>query len=324
MTGTAAATPTPTAAARRLATLAELAARPFDLLVIGGGATGAATARDAALRGLAVGLVDAGDFAGETSSRSSKLIHGGLRCLRYGNLPSSSRAVRTRRLMRIRHLCRPIEVLVSRLRGESPGLATLGLGVALYSPGPLARAGPTRRVDANELYRLSPHLRSAGPPPAPAARRLPDRRRRAWSSRTSATPRRPARPSPTACRPKRWSAIGGACAALPSSTRRDRRAPHGAGQAGRGGGRSFTDSLLAGSAAPPAPHPRRTSSSTPPGCPTGPRAGAAHQGTTGCSSSPCPPATNDRRTTDTDLVAPRGSGPPTEGWATRCGRAATT
>src|SRR5687768_15888944 len=53
----------------------------FDLLVIGGGITGAATARDAASRGLKVALVEKNDFAHGTSSRSSKLIHGGLRYL---------------------------------------------------------------------------------------------------------------------------------------------------------------------------------------------------------------------------------------------------
>ena len=75
-----------TPAARRAATLERFASHAFDLLIVGGGATGAATARDAALRGLDVALCEAGDFAGETSSQSSKLIHGGLRYLQYGNL----------------------------------------------------------------------------------------------------------------------------------------------------------------------------------------------------------------------------------------------
>jgi glycerol-3-phosphate dehydrogenase len=59
--------------------LERLRTESFDLAVIGGGINGAAIARDAAMRGLRVALVDRGDFAGETSSRSSKLIHGGLR-----------------------------------------------------------------------------------------------------------------------------------------------------------------------------------------------------------------------------------------------------
>ncbi len=63
----------------------------FDLLVIGGGVIGAATAAHAAREGLAVALVDAGDFGGGTSSASSKLIHGGLRYLRLGDVRPGSR-----------------------------------------------------------------------------------------------------------------------------------------------------------------------------------------------------------------------------------------
>ena len=61
--------------------LERLRSETFDLALIGGGINGAAIARDAAMRGLRVAMVDRGDFAGETSSRSSKLIHGGLRYL---------------------------------------------------------------------------------------------------------------------------------------------------------------------------------------------------------------------------------------------------
>src|SRR3954469_15907359 len=57
---------------------------PFDLLVIGGGINGAAIARDASIRGASVLLVEKDDLAGATSSASSKLIHGGLRYLEYG------------------------------------------------------------------------------------------------------------------------------------------------------------------------------------------------------------------------------------------------
>ena len=79
------------AAARATLDTAARLARDFDLLIVGGGATGAATARDAALRGLDVALCEAGDFAGETSSQSSKLIHGGLRYLQYGDLHAGVR-----------------------------------------------------------------------------------------------------------------------------------------------------------------------------------------------------------------------------------------
>ncbi|HLK89586.1 MAG TPA: glycerol-3-phosphate dehydrogenase/oxidase [Polyangia bacterium] len=149
----------------RAATLGRLADETFDLLVVGGGATGAAIARDAALRGVGVALVDAGDFAGQTSSHSSKLIHGGLRYLQYGDLPLVFEGLRERhRLMATApHLCRPIEFVFPGYHGESPGLFTLGAGIALYNA--LALWQPpaaSRHLDAHALYALSPHLRSAG------------------------------------------------------------------------------------------------------------------------------------------------------------------
>jgi L-2-hydroxyglutarate oxidase LhgO len=66
--------------------LERLANETFDLLIIGGGITGAGIARDATLRGLSVALVDRRDFAVGTSSRSSKMIHGGLRYLEHGDV----------------------------------------------------------------------------------------------------------------------------------------------------------------------------------------------------------------------------------------------
>ena len=150
---------------RRAQTLARLGERHFDLLIVGGGASGAATARDAALRGLAVALVDAGDFAGATSSGSSKLIHGGLRYLQYGDLRLVFEGLAERRtLMQIApHLCRPIEFLFPGYVGERPTLATLGIGITLYNALAMWRPPAARRhIDAHELYRLVPTLRSAG------------------------------------------------------------------------------------------------------------------------------------------------------------------
>jgi glycerol-3-phosphate dehydrogenase len=152
-------------AARRAATLDRFASHVFDLLIVGGGASGAATARDAALRGLDVGLCDAGDFAAETSSQSSKLIHGGLRYLQYGDLHLVFEGLtERRRLMRTApHLCRPIEFLFPGYRGESPGLATLGIGIALYNALALWRPPASgRKLSAHELYDVTPHLRTAG------------------------------------------------------------------------------------------------------------------------------------------------------------------
>ncbi len=74
--------------------------KPFDLIVIGAGATGAGVARDAALRGLSVALLEARDFASGTSSRSSKLIHGGLRYLAQGELGLVQEAASERQILR--------------------------------------------------------------------------------------------------------------------------------------------------------------------------------------------------------------------------------
>jgi glycerol-3-phosphate dehydrogenase len=149
----------------RSAVLARLTASEFDVLVVGGGATGAAIARDAALRGLRVALCEAGDWASQTSSHSSQLIHGGLRYLQYGDLGLVFEGLtERRRLMTIApHLCRPLEFLFPAYAGESPGLRTLGLGIVLYNALALWRPPvAARRLGAGEVYAASPLLRTAG------------------------------------------------------------------------------------------------------------------------------------------------------------------
>ena len=85
----------------RGASLAALADGEFDVLVIGGGITGAGVALDAASRGLRTALVDKGDFGSGTSSKSSKLVHGGLRYLQNGDVRLVYEALRERqRLLR--------------------------------------------------------------------------------------------------------------------------------------------------------------------------------------------------------------------------------
>jgi glycerol-3-phosphate dehydrogenase len=115
--------------ARRRATLATLAGQPFDLLVIGGGINGAGIARDAAMRGLRVALVEKGDFASGTSSRSSKLIHGGLRYLEMGHVRLVLEAVREReRLRRLApHLVRPQEFVYPLYGSLGPWKLAAGL-----------------------------------------------------------------------------------------------------------------------------------------------------------------------------------------------------
>src|SRR6267378_7717849 len=94
--------------------LERLASEPFDLLVIGGGITGAGVALDAAGRGLRTALVERGDFAAGTSSRSSKLVHGGLRYLQQKEFRLVYEALAERqRLLRLApHLVKPLPFLI--------------------------------------------------------------------------------------------------------------------------------------------------------------------------------------------------------------------
>ncbi|WP_026925382.1 glycerol-3-phosphate dehydrogenase/oxidase [Glycomyces arizonensis] len=100
---------------RRRSDLERLRTEPFDVLVIGGGATGAGAAVDAASRGLRTALVEARDLASGTSSRSSKLVHGGLRYLEQLELPLVHEALTERGLLAGRlapHLVRPVPFLL--------------------------------------------------------------------------------------------------------------------------------------------------------------------------------------------------------------------
>jgi glycerol-3-phosphate dehydrogenase len=154
-----------TGPAWRAAALARLSDETFDAIIVGGGATGAAIARDAALRGLRVAICDHGDFAGQTSSHSSKLIHGGLRYLQYGDLPLvfEGLAERHRLLATAPHLCRPIEFLFPAYQGQRPSLTTLAIGVTMYDALALWRSPVrSRRASASEVYALAPTLRTAG------------------------------------------------------------------------------------------------------------------------------------------------------------------
>src|SRR5262249_44689348 len=107
--------------AARDAMLAGLDGGRFDLLVVGGGITGAGIARDAALRGLSVALVEAVDFASGTSSRSSKLIHGGVRYLQQGDVALVREAASERQVLRrlAPHLAEPLRMVM-----PTYGLAT--------------------------------------------------------------------------------------------------------------------------------------------------------------------------------------------------------
>ncbi len=118
----------------RKQSLTRLGSETFDLLIIGGGITGCGIARDAAARGLSVAMVEKDDIASGTSSKSSKLIHGGLRYLEQAELKLVFESVNERkRLMRLaRHLVRPLPFLVANYHGDKRWLLTLDIGLWLY------------------------------------------------------------------------------------------------------------------------------------------------------------------------------------------------
>jgi glycerol-3-phosphate dehydrogenase len=144
----------------RLAALEQRGTRPFDLLVIGGGIIGAGIACEAARAGLAVALVERADFGSQTSSASSKLIHGGLRYLRLGDIRLVREAHRERRaLMQVvaPHLVRRLPFLLPVYRnGPYPALAVQA-GLWTYSA--LAGERHGRMVAPERARRSVPSLR---------------------------------------------------------------------------------------------------------------------------------------------------------------------
>jgi len=114
--------------------LAGLDGAALDAVVIGGGMAGAGVARDLALRGASVALFEKGDFASGTSSKSSKLIHGGLRYLELGDFKLVRESLREKKTLErlAPHLVRPLPFLVPIYRGAPRGLITVRIGMWLY------------------------------------------------------------------------------------------------------------------------------------------------------------------------------------------------
>jgi glycerol-3-phosphate dehydrogenase len=113
--------------------VAALSANEFDVVVVGGGITGAGVALDAASRGYSVALVERADFACGTSSRSSKLVHGGLRYLQHFDLGLVREALLERQLLvaLAPHLVRPLPLVVAAFDGARPD-RMMGVGLNLY------------------------------------------------------------------------------------------------------------------------------------------------------------------------------------------------
>lgn len=147
----------------RLENLSRIAKEPFDLLIIGGGITGAGIALDAAARGIKTALVERRDFASGTSSRSSKLIHGGLRYLKQFQFKVTFESSREKNLLRklAPHLIRDLP-FVFPVKSGFAGRAAVNTGLWLYD---FAAGFPDgmihRKLRVPEAARLIPGLATA-------------------------------------------------------------------------------------------------------------------------------------------------------------------
>ena len=164
--------------------LKALAGETFDVVVIGGGITGAGVALDAASRGYSVALVERDDYASGTSSRSSKMVHGGLRYLRNFDLGLVREALLERQLMveLAPHLVYPTPFLVPTL-GEGRRDWRIGIGLNMYDVMATTRVG-----------RAGASARRASAPPGVGPR---SSRPQTTTGRRTATARSPARRRPS-------------------------------------------------------------------------------------------------------------------------------
>ncbi len=138
---------------------------PFDLLILGGGITGAGVALDATLRGLRVALIDKGDFASGTSSVSSKLVHGGLRYLEHAGFHLVYEALHERKLLlqNAPHLVHPLRFVIPFCEPSRVPSWKWQAGLTLYD----LLAGRnnlhrSRTLPVRELLRQFPNLQTAG------------------------------------------------------------------------------------------------------------------------------------------------------------------
>ena len=150
---------------RRETQLAHLAGKSFDVLVIGGGIVGAGIARDAAMRGFRVALVEKGDVASGTSSKTSKLIHGGLRYLEHGRLRLVFESLRERATLRTiaPDFVWVLPLMLPVYRGDTRPAWKIAIGLALYDL--LAGTGSVqarRMLSPAETIRLEPTLSAEG------------------------------------------------------------------------------------------------------------------------------------------------------------------
>ena len=146
--------------------LEALTTTDWDIVVIGGGITGAGILLEACRRGYRALLVEQRDFAWGTSSRSSKLVHGGLRYLKEGQLRLTRDSVveRERLLRQARGLVYPQGFAFALYHGQPPGRRTMALGLAVYDrlAGQARLKGLRHHYSPDEFLLLAPHIRTEG------------------------------------------------------------------------------------------------------------------------------------------------------------------
>lgn len=149
--------------ANRIQNINKMKTQEFDLVVIGGGINGAGVARDASARGMKVALIEARDFASGTSSKSSKLIHGGIRYLENMEFKLVFEALneRTRLFEMAPHLVHPLRFMIPLYEESRVGMFKMGLGMWLYDALSLFQAPEMHeRLNAKESLARMPAIRS--------------------------------------------------------------------------------------------------------------------------------------------------------------------
>jgi len=150
---------------RRKAIRTSLERGGFDLVVVGGGIIGLSTAWQAARAGLRVAVIERGDFAGATSSASTKLVHGGLRYLAMGDVRLVYENHAERRALAdtvAPNLVRPVPFLVPLYEGGPHGRVKIGAGMLVYSALSKFEDGPGRLMSAKKAAAMVPALRVEG------------------------------------------------------------------------------------------------------------------------------------------------------------------
>lgn len=150
--------------ANRLQNINKMKSQQFDLAIIGGGINGAGVARDAAARGMKVALIEARDFASGTSSKSSKLIHGGIRYLENMEFKLVFEALneRTRLFEMAPHLVHPLRFMIPLYEESRVGMFKMGLGMWLYDALCLFQAPEMHeRLDKRQSVNRMPAIRTA-------------------------------------------------------------------------------------------------------------------------------------------------------------------